>query len=105
MITAVIIYNNLYPGAYLDMHVVAMPNRRWLTRPFLRVIFGYPFETLGLRRVNAKVGENNQAAIRFLKHLGFTLEGTHPDAWEAGAALLSFGLLKSACRFLGKPHG
>ena len=104
-IIAVVIYNNLYPSNSLDMHVTAKPQSKWLTREFLRTVFAYPFEQLGLRRVNAKVGKNNKAAIRFLKHLGFTHEGTHPEGWDLGVPLLSFGLLKNQCRFLGKMNG
>lgn len=104
-IIAAVIYNNLYPGNSLDMHVTAIPGRNWLTRQFLNVVFSYPFVQLGLRRATAKVGENNKAAVRFLKHLGFKHEGTHPEGWDSGVALLSFGLLKNECRFLGKING
>lgn len=101
-ILAVVIYNNLNPDHYLDMHVVSDVGKRWATRKFLNVVFRYPFETLGLLRVNAKIGANNYLAARFLKHLGFTHEGTHPDGWDAGVSLLSFGLLKANCRYLGE---
>ena len=105
-ILAVVIFNNLFPNNSVDMHVASAPGSRWLTRDFLGVTFCYPFLQLDLRRVNAKVGANNTAVIRFLTKLGFTHEGTHPEAWDAGVDLLSFGLLKKDCRFLGKSfHG
>jgi hypothetical protein len=98
-ILAVVIYNNFTSNS-VDMHVAAMDDRNWLSRSFLSVVFGYPFIQLGLGRVTAKIGADNYKAERFLRHLGFTHEGTHPEGWEKGIALLSFGLLKEQCRFL-----
>lgn len=99
-IQAVVIYNNFTSNS-LDMHVASVGDRKWLSRPFLSAVFSYPFVQLGLGRVSAKIGANNSQAARFLRHLGFTHEGTHPEGWEKGIALLSFGLLKEQCRFLG----
>jgi hypothetical protein len=87
----------------VDMHVAAMDDRNWLSKPFLSMVFGYPFIQLGLGRVTARIGADNHKAERFLHHLGFTHEGTHPEGWEKGVALLSFGLLKEQCRYLRAP--
>lgn len=99
-ILAAVIYNNFSSNS-LDMHVASVEGRNWLSKSFLSAVFGYPFIQLGLGRVTAKIGEDNLKAKRFLEHLGFTHEGTHPEGWERGIPLLSFGLLREQCRFLG----
>lgn len=98
-IQAVVVYNEYRSGS-IDMHICAVPGRRWLTKPFLFACFDYPFNQLGCRRVTARIGANNPEARQFLESLGFTHEGTCREAWEPGLDLLIFGLLKAECRFL-----
>lgn len=100
-IIAAAFFDRYHPRASIDMHIAGSPGRRWLTRDFLAASFRYPFVQLGVRRVGANVAANNSNALRFAKHLGFTLEGLSRDEWAAGIDVVRFGMKKSECRYLG----
>ena len=71
-------------GANVNMHVAAVPGRKWLNREFLRVCFDYPFNQLHVKRVTGLVASVNLDAMRFDLHLGFKLEATLKDAHPEG---------------------
>ena len=85
----------------IDMHVAAIPGRRWLTREYMGECFRYPFLQLGVQRITGRVPASNAAARRFDEHLGFTLEGRCRRALAGGEDLLIYGMLKDECRWLG----
>jgi RimJ/RimL family protein N-acetyltransferase len=64
------------------MHVASDGSRHWLSRDFLWHCFNYAFNTAGVNRCTALIGEGNTAAIRFDEKIGFQLEtrlrGAHP---------------------------
>jgi RimJ/RimL family protein N-acetyltransferase len=92
-------------GANLNMHVVALPGKRWLRREFLWACFDYPFNRLKVARVTGVVASCNAEARRFDEHLGFTLEATLQGAHPSGD-LLVYVLWKSSCRWLSlRPKG
>lgn len=101
-----VVYDN-YVRVSIDMHVAAVPGKRWMTRQFLGEVFRYPFLQLGVRRVNGKVAADNAAAINFDTRLGFQLEGRIRHALDDGVDLLIFGMLREECRWLktGLKHG
>lgn len=55
----------------------------WANRGFLWLIFDYPFNQLGVRRITTFINPNNKVSQKFTLRLGFTLESTlkeaHPD--------------------------
>lgn len=93
-----IVYDN-FNGANICMHVGARPGVNWVSRKLLRLVFGYPFEQLGCRRVTGLVPETNLRSRRFCEHLGFDLEtrirGGHPDG-----DVLVYSMFRENCRWL-----
>ena len=85
-------------GPNVVCHIASDGSRRWLTREYLRVIFDYPFNQLGCKRITVCVGEGNGASRRFVEHLGFTRETTLAGAHPSGD-LLVYRLWKEDCRW------
>jgi RimJ/RimL family protein N-acetyltransferase len=85
-------------GANVICHMAGEGN--FLTRKYLYTIFDYPFNQLKVKRVTLPIASTNKKAIRFVKHLGFTLESTLQDAHPNGDLLL-FKMHKADCRWLG----
>jgi RimJ/RimL family protein N-acetyltransferase len=91
-------------GVNLHMHIAALPNKRWMSREFLRYCFHYPFVELGCKRVTGYVEASNLEARRFDEHLGFEVEATLKDAAPTGDVLV-YVMWKDRCRWLKlKPH-
>jgi hypothetical protein len=98
-LVAGVVYDT-YIGTSIDMHVAAVPGKRWMTRKFLGEAFRYPFLQLGVRRVTGRVAADNAAAIEFDTRLGFQLEGRVRQLLDDGQDLLIFGMLREECRWL-----
>lgn len=92
-----VVYDNFLHGS-ICMHVAA-EGSHWLTRSFLRAVFSYPFDELGVRKVIGPVDSSNALARRFDEHLGFV-----PEAILTGAAkdgdLILYSMTRQQCRFL-----
>ena len=104
-IQAAVLYKNYIPANSIESHIAAVAGGRWLTRSFLRAMFSYPFEQLGLRRVTLLIAADNLQSRRFAEHLGFVLEGVARQGWNAQTDLRIYGMLKAECRFLGDQGG
>lgn len=101
---AAVFYTNWHPqAASIDLHIASAVGENWLTRPFLRAAFRYPFLELGCRRIGALVRADNARSLRFTQHIGFVMEGVHREAAAPGVDVISFGMLKSECRWLKGP--
>jgi len=96
-IIAGVVYD-CYTGANCNIHVGAVPGRRWMTREFLYAVFDYPFRQLDLKRITGPVERSNHEALRFDRHLGFQLEGVMKDAAPSGDILLLV-LWRDNCRY------
>lgn len=75
-------------------------NKRWCSRRSLRLIFGFAFNQLKCRRINALVDTDNRSSIRLLKGVGFRKEGLLRQFRENEKDCYIFGLLKSDCKYL-----
>jgi RimJ/RimL family protein N-acetyltransferase len=84
------------------MHIASDGTTAWMNKALLLHAFAYPFTKLGLLRVTGLVPADNQAALAFDENLGFVREGYHPKAGPGGKDLVSLGLLKENCRFVGR---
>lgn len=91
-----------YNGANIVCHIAGEGN--WATREFLNIIFDYPFNQLGVRRITAPNDSTNEQAIRLVTRMGFALESTLKQATPDGDLLL-FVLFKDDCRFIKAPYG
>jgi len=91
-------------GVNLNMHVAALPGRRWMTRDFLYTVFDYPFRVCGVKRITGLVAASNHDARRFDEHIGFKLEATLKDAAPDGD-LLVYAMFKPECKWLNLRRG
>ena len=84
-LVAAVIYEG-FNGRNIFMHVAAVPGSRWMTRDFVRYVFHYPFNELGVDRITGYVDASNAAARRLDEHLGFkpeaVLHGASPDGGD-----------------------
>lgn len=85
-------------GASIVMHC-AGEGKSWLNREFLWFTFYYPFEQLNVRKILSPVESDNLDCIRFIEHIGFTLEATLKDASPKGD-LLIYSMGKQQCKWL-----
>ena len=90
-------------GPNVVCHIASDGSRRWATREYLRTIFDYPFNQLGVKRITVCVGEGNAASRRFVEHLGFKLEAELAGAHSTGH-LRIYRLWRDECRYLGAPY-
>ena len=93
-----VIYHEHRPERMISMIAAGEPG--WLTRGKLRKLFTYPFDELGVRRLNAVVDAANERAIEFNTKLGFKVEGRIRAAMDNGNDAVVLGMLKPECRWL-----
>jgi RimJ/RimL family protein N-acetyltransferase len=65
------------------------------------VIFGYPFNQVGCRRLTATTEAKNQPVRAFLCHLGFREEGVIRQGFPTDDAVV-YGMLRDECRWLAR---
>lgn len=92
-------FTDYLPGGSIAGHIHAIPGKRWLTRPFLRIMFLYPFMQLQVRRLNALVPAKNAAVIGFIEHLGFTFEHRMTRMLKDDDVLI-YRMFAEDCRYL-----
>ena len=84
-------------GASCQMHMAGTGN--WVTREFIRIVFGYVFLQEKLRKVIGIIPSSNTKSIRFAQHVGFTIEHVIEDAHLDGA-LTVLSMRPQECRFI-----
>lgn len=77
---------------------------QWAQPEVLLVVFGFPFDQLGVQRINLMLRKPSslprrerktaQRVRRFVINLGFKEEGSHPRAFGEDGDGLSYGLLR-----------
>ena len=95
IVAGVVYCNN--NGHNLHAHIASDGGRKWASRSFLRLIFSYPFLTLGVPRITATTSERNITAQGFLRRLGFTHEATLVRAHNDGGDMLVFRMFREEC--------
>jgi hypothetical protein len=101
LLVAVVVFDS-FSECDACMHIASDGTTAWMNKALLLHAFAYPFTKLGLLRVTGLVPADNQAALAFDENLGFVREGYHPKAGPGGKDLVSLGLLKENCRFVGR---
>lgn len=86
-------------GTSVCMHVASKPGVNWVTRAFLKLVFGFAFNGLGVKRITGFVPETNAKARKFDEHLGFKLEVVLRDIYADGG-LCIYAMRKEDCRFV-----
>lgn len=97
-----VVYNRYVPNITIEMSIASI-DKRWATRHNLRAFFSYPFIELCLKRIQTLCSATDEGIIMFNKKLGFTQEGLHRQAWPMGGDAISWGMLKSECKWIN--HG
>lgn len=80
-----------------SMHVAIEDGAR-LTRTMVRACFDYPFNQLGLERLTGHVEADNEAALRFDRHLGFEEEFVIPKG--NGGDVVQMVMWRDRCRWI-----
>jgi len=97
-LVSVVLYSD-YNSVNINMHISAIPGKRWLIREYLWYCFHYPFVELNCKRITGVVPASNLPARKFDENLGFTLEATLKDAHPDGDLLL-YVMRREDCRWL-----
>lgn len=98
-IIAAVVYTDYIPNHSMEMSIASI-DKRWATRHNIKAFFSYPFIELGLKRVTTLCSANEGEIIMFNKRIGFKAEGLHRCAWHDGGDAVSFGMLKSECKWI-----
>ena len=69
-IVAGVVYHNWSPETGVIELSAGSITRKWLTRPRLSLIFGYPFHVVNCRMAIARIAESNHRARRIWRSLG-----------------------------------
>lgn len=91
---------NGYNGSNIDLSVFSvrpLPYRRG----HFRVLFDYPFNQLGVRRVTARTKAKNKKTRKQIRRLGFKPEGKQGKYYPDDDAMV-YGLTRRECKWLPK---
>lgn len=95
-IVAGVLYED-YNGANVFCHIAAEGS--WANKEFLWLIFDYPFNQLGVKRITTTVKPLNTVSQAFTAKLGFDVEAKLKDA-DPDGDLWIFRMFKDDCRWL-----
>ncbi|WP_248447147.1 GNAT family N-acetyltransferase [Sinorhizobium meliloti] len=70
-LVAGVVFHNYAPEAGVIELSSASASRRWLTRPMLKAMFGYPFDHIGCQMAVLRVSERNTGMIEIAERFGF----------------------------------
>jgi RimJ/RimL family protein N-acetyltransferase len=71
---AVVVYTRFSPHN-CEMSVATDGKREWASREFLRLVYSYPFQQIGLTRVTVVIEEDNARSLNMCRKLGHVQEG------------------------------
>lgn len=71
VLVAGVVFHNYAPEAGVIELSAASINKRWLMRPVLKAMFGYPFDEVGCQVVVLRVSERNAGMIAIAERFGF----------------------------------
>lgn len=100
-LTAGVLYED-WNGANIVCHIAGDGN--WATKEYLNVIFDYPFNQLGVRRITCPVASTNIKSINLVRRMGFTLECSLAQAIPDGDLHL-FRMFKDECKYIRGKYG
>lgn len=92
-----VVYNE-YNGVNINAHIAGI-GKNWLTKSFLWVMFDYPFNQIGVKRISAFIEDENKEAIRFDTKLGFIYETKLEGAYVNGDILV-YVMRREDCKWL-----
>lgn len=101
LLVAGVLYED-WNGSNIMCHIAGDGN--WASRDFLRVIFDYPFNQVGAKRITAPVSSTNVKSINLVTRMGFELESTLAQATPDGDLHL-FRMWRDDCQYLRGKYG
>ncbi len=96
----VVVFSHFCPRN-CELTIATDGSKRWATRRALRAIFGYPFRTLGLRRVTFIVRDDNHKSQGLVLRLGASFEGRLRKVFEDTVDGIVYGMLREECSWYG----
>ena len=83
-----------YHSAANDIEISAsFMTPSWCLPQTVKLLFDYPLNQLGCKRISAKTGRKNRCARSFLERLGFKVEGVARRALDGRQDVIHYGLL------------
>lgn len=76
---------------------------KWLTRGFLKAVYGYAFNQMGLVRVTSIIREDNAKSLNLISKLGYTKEGLLLNMYGSKSGVL-MRMLNTECRWIQETH-
>jgi hypothetical protein len=86
---------NNFCGRTCCMHVAG--DGRWLTPYLIWFVFDFVFRRCDLEAVFGAVAGDNEAALKFDRHLGFKEVYRLPNGWDHGIDLVYLQMLRNTC--------
>jgi RimJ/RimL family protein N-acetyltransferase len=93
-----VIYTD-FTGESLFCHIASFHNP-WVSRDLLWVVFDYPFNQLGVKRIFGRIPETNLAAIGLNQHMGLKTIAVIPGVYKHGVGSRIMCIERADCRFL-----
>lgn len=93
-----VVFDSHVPGARCAMHVAGL-GKSWLNRDFLWTCFHYAFVQLDCKVVVGLVDADNEQALKFDKHLGFS-EVCRIEDGAGDCDLVVLTMPRRTCRWL-----
>lgn len=91
---------NAFMGKTCQLHVAMAPGFHFTPKEMLRAVFHHAFIDFGVKKLLGIVNSNNQKAINYDEHLGFTEEyrlvGMHDD----GGDIVLLSMTPERCRYI-----
>lgn len=79
---------------------MAAIDQRWANRRTLKALFGYPFNQLGVERIQVTTPVESKHVRKINEKLGFTYEGTGRKAHFLGGDVDVLSMLKDECQWI-----
>lgn len=89
-----VVYHGWQPDFQSVEMSFAADSRRWLTRPTIRELMSYAYETIGCNRVCTATPKDATKARKFITAFGFKREGVATDGFGPGKDAILSRLLK-----------
>lgn len=96
-ILGVVAYNG-FAGQTCCIHDAGEGN--WLSKDFLRAVFDYPFNQLGIVQIFATVAASNEKALNLDRRVGFKDFARIKDGWKDGEDLMVLSMRREDCRWI-----
>ena len=99
-----VIFTN-FTGESIFIHIASW-DEHWVNRDLIFVVFDYPFNQLGVKRMFGRLPESNIQGRNFNLHCGFRDVARIEGVYKHNVAQIIMRLDREDCRFLGvRPRG